>query len=627
MKTLLAVLLLFAPLMLAQEAADQKEKAAGKKSLDDAQSAGIKLSAEINVRDNVNVEAVLLPRTIASMVFGKNIADNYAVIEVNVSNRNKDAALLIQSVYIDYCEWALSGLSGKCNSHERTLQTWETGTDSTKVASVESRIARGQLLQAQTWTTRNTVIKAMKLAGSIAAGFAFPFTADVTRGINAWNGTVVPGADAFWPDATVAQLNRISDFGFQNNKVIPQQAADIVVAFFPIDRFLTPGFKKIFLASPALFFNPGAVALDPEARKDKDLERVFEQAYGSREKVDIAFGDLRREMAAGQCEDGHCKLLDFLNKLSLNKVRLVVTGVMTLDLVSVPSKIDSIACDPDVNNPDIWAVPGTKTCTIKGSYLTGGVPVFTDSVQLGISDVSADKDGSTDKSLKFTFKLSKVVAPGTTLKLHVTKTGKNDQVTDSMEFGEAISYMLTAPAVTDVAAPQDGKAKATGTGFYDTPGADFKASARLSAKKDATGDQALKLSNRTGQTFEFSGESVTPACYVVVAQTGNFSSAVSSKQVSLPAPRIGSVVVKGDKKTADINGTQLDKDQCTSATPTVSFGDDQTPQTWKADAAPSTTTASKLTVTVPAPDTNTKAKWIKVRVKIGDSLTTADIKQ
>ena len=89
----------------------------------------------------------------------------------------------------------------------------------------------------------------------------------------------MPGLREAWPDGTVDQLNRISDFGYQANKVIPKQGAEVIVCFFPIDRFLTPGFKKLFLKSPALFFAPLQMLVDPTLKNDAN--RVLKGIGGS----------------------------------------------------------------------------------------------------------------------------------------------------------------------------------------------------------------------------------------------------------------------------------------------------------------------------------------------------------
>jgi hypothetical protein len=63
-------------------------------------------------------------------------------------------------------------------------------------------------------------------------------------------------------------MNLINDVGFRTNTLVPKQAAEVIVCFFPIDRFLTPGLKKLFLKSPAIFFAPLQIVVDRSLEKD-----------------------------------------------------------------------------------------------------------------------------------------------------------------------------------------------------------------------------------------------------------------------------------------------------------------------------------------------------------------------
>src|SRR5271165_1708902 len=113
---LLVVLIAAAYSLLGQQqsaAAADAKTTQQKKILTDATTAGTPLPVTINVADNVNVEAVMLPRAITKRVFGKDVANNYAVIEVNISNRSKDAALVLESLLIDVSEWELAGGFGR----------------------------------------------------------------------------------------------------------------------------------------------------------------------------------------------------------------------------------------------------------------------------------------------------------------------------------------------------------------------------------------------------------------------------------------------------------------------------------------------------------------------------------
>jgi hypothetical protein len=253
--------------------------------MDKAAKNGKDLPVRINVGGNVTAEAVLIPRVDARRIFGREIANNYAVIEVNVGNKSPDASLVIHDIFIDYSRWALSGttLGASGGSAEDPARAnsdpFEASTHPSHVASEEYRVVRGQLLDAQMWTKRNWTMRLLTYAGNLAGAYAFSLSEQgIVKGLNAFSGVAVPGLREVWPDSTIEQLNRVSDFGFRSNRLVPRQAAEVVVCFFPIDRFLTPGFKKLFLKSPALFFAPGQLFVDKTVRPD--VVRVLGEDLG-----------------------------------------------------------------------------------------------------------------------------------------------------------------------------------------------------------------------------------------------------------------------------------------------------------------------------------------------------------
>ena len=250
--------------------------------------------ATASVRQNVTVEAVLLPYDVCKRVFGTEIAKNYAAVELTVSNRSPDSALIVQSVFIDYRDWALSGINfldstrtGEKKSDGGTdWPDYEAPNKAGQISSVEYRVARGELLDRQPWTFRNLSLRALQAAGSIAAAYTFSISEKgIITGIGAFNGEVMPALNALFPDGTVAKSSDQSVLGFQVNKVIPKNSSDIVVAFFPLDRFLTPGLKKLFLKSPALFFAPYALMFDKEARDA--LKPQIEYLLGDRTQAEL----------------------------------------------------------------------------------------------------------------------------------------------------------------------------------------------------------------------------------------------------------------------------------------------------------------------------------------------------
>jgi hypothetical protein len=510
--------------------------------LDKARQNGTNLPVHINgnVEPNVTAQAVLIPRVDARRIFGKEIADNYAVIEVNVGNKSGDAALIIHGIFIDYKNWALSGSSGPSTAAalgdpaRATAEPFQASTIPSQVASEEYRVVRGQLLDAQMWSKRNWTMRILTFAGNLAGAYAFSINEEgIVKGLNAFSGVVVPGIREVWPDGTIEQLNRVSDFGYQANKVIPRQGAEVIVCFFPIDRFLTPGFKKLFLKSPALFFAPLQMLVDKKLKNDADgivksldsglsvdelrqsLPCSLRATRGSlvgQAGDDNTFAAVMDRNAAATCRKefgidevddrnkkggkilqvkdddesrkGFKKLLvlDFISQMSLNNVSVTVDGVMTLDTTTMAARPDGLKFDSVINCGDdksvcFWgntaAEDGVRTGSLTGAYMTGGSVVIAEASDLGITELKTVNEGSTDQSLRFSFKLTKPVPPNTPLHFVVQKVqtgapGTALRTINSLPREYGVGYTPERPKVTGVT--QEGnKLTVTGGNFLDAP--------------------------------------------------------------------------------------------------------------------------------------------------------------
>ncbi|MFZ0797087.1 MAG: hypothetical protein WAM98_04805 [Terriglobales bacterium] len=463
----LALMLPFAMPLSAQK----KDAAAATIAVQDAAKKGFPLtSSSTDVTHNISVEATLIPAKIAKTVFGKEISNNYAVIALTISNRSSDQSFIVHTVFIDYSQWLLSGSSpylpqsdASCSQAQQStksptdqqlsgkeqapsahcagnpLQTWQQRTAPNQIDSVEIRIVRGELLDRQTWSTRNWVLRALQAVGSVAAGFTFATTnTGWIQGIGAYNAHFIPASQTFWPDSTVGQMNRISDFGFQVNKVIAKQSSDVVVAFFPIERFLTPDLKSIFISSPAAFFAPFASLTDPTVnyRLDKYISFIFtpgqldnmkahlsEVVSGACEKLDP-----KNPPAAAQSVELACQTADLVNRLSLNVVHVIVGGTMNVDVNKVPAQITEVDIDQDKDHSATWKKDEALTGVIRGSFLGGGTPTITKPQNLG--QVTAVAEGSSDTELHFTLKLSEDLPAGTTtLTFQVSKKSDGSTIT------------------------------------------------------------------------------------------------------------------------------------------------------------------------------------------------------
>src|SRR5580658_2486739 len=106
---LILLLLAAAPLGWSQNAAKAKQ-------LEAVQPKGFPMKAKSTVKGKVSVDAVLLPARVSQRVFGREIATQYAAVELTISNRSRDASFILHSVVLDYSEWLMGGLSPDTNS-------------------------------------------------------------------------------------------------------------------------------------------------------------------------------------------------------------------------------------------------------------------------------------------------------------------------------------------------------------------------------------------------------------------------------------------------------------------------------------------------------------------------------
>jgi uncharacterized Zn-binding protein involved in type VI secretion len=426
-------------------------------AIDNAGKKGVPLAVTSNVADEASLQAVLIPAGLARRIFGKEVAQNYAVVEVIISNRDTKASLVVHSVFLDYSKWLLSGTSNANRKPLSGLDPSQAATISSQVASIESRLVRGELLDAQQWTARNWTIRTLTFLGTTAVAFEFPFSTDVAKGIGAFNGTVVPGASTLWPDGTVNQINRISDFGFQTNKIIPKQSSDILVAFFPIDRFLTKGFRDEFLKDTAAWFVPSEMLADPKT--EPEFEKIAKplvdgllaniaadspngdsfkgrmlkamlapcsptSASGATSPANGAASTTTGADSARHQDEASCQIQNLLNGISLNNIHVVIEGAMTVDVNTVPATIYGVDFK-NGNLPSIWTTTGTEQAvSITGVYLANGVPAVEDASGKAIDGITVTPipDDSTDTEIDFTIKVTKCIAPGTKIYFVVNKS-------------------------------------------------------------------------------------------------------------------------------------------------------------------------------------------------------------
>ena len=472
-------------------------KAAQKTALQNSakalQTEGATIGSKTNVKDNVQVQAVLLPGAVAARVFGNEIAQHYAVVQVVVANQSEDSSFILQSLFLDSSKWLFSGLDPTVSPciPPPGLTQFQWSSCAGQISSVEYRVIRGELQDASTWTVRNGLVRAATLVGSVAAGVPAFASKNAVKYVSAYNGELVPGLEIFWPDPTIAQLNHVSDLGYQTNKVFPKASADVVYGFFPLDRILTPRLKRVFLSSPALFMYPSELFIDDDiGRKScfmrhycttqSDIDSVrdkvltFVQSSLQPGSTTIRDEGLRLLACPSDAKPGPCDetqlaraqlLRSALDRISINRITVIVGGMMAVNTAILPATVDSLVVDDD-NTASTWTATATSCAslsgTVTGRYLTNAEATVTKiTLPNGIEAKPGDyfdalpfatsTDSATDSTFKFTAKLKNTIPTGTSLMWAVVKSttnsdGKNATVQSS-------DHLMNVTYTGGVAAP------------------------------------------------------------------------------------------------------------------------------------------------------------------------------
>jgi|GEM_PF-3549459 len=529
------------------------------KALQEAAEKGFRISADLNVNSNVSVEAVLLPPNVTRGLFGRAVSDRYAAVELIISNRSRDAALIVHTVFLDYSRWLLSSItaaaeiqpcpSGSLATKDQPqslpacvnrIEPWQAATKSSQIAATEYRIPRGTLLHSQQWSARNLAIRGLEFAGTIAAGYVFSLKEPgFAKGVAAYNGTFLPAARYLLPDSSIDQANRISDLGFRVNKVIPKESSDVVVAFFPIDRFLTPGVKKLFEKSTALFFVPESAFFDSKA------EKLLIQAMP---ELGIKIKELRFQMTEALKEGKADPTTKFLDSLSMNRIRVVVGGSMTLDADTVPASIEGVDFD-EADAAMLWGDPGTKSGAVRGRFLGGGRVTIVNAAAAQITDLAVVQDGSGNESVRFTMKVNKALTSGQKLTFRVDKSDKAQRPVQGIPYElEVKPVLFVTPEISNVERTGD-QLTITGKRFYST---DENPLSLTLEPGSAPGTQAVAVKKLERKPTEIKVDLTTltlaPACWTPKVSVGTMVAQGGKAFAQPPTPKIA---------TAKRNGTRI----------------------------------------------------------------------
>lgn len=164
--------------------------------------------------------------------------------------------------------------------------------------------------------------------------------------------------------------------------------------------------KKLFLRSPAVFFVPAAALVDQDVRNQ--MISILQRLLGA---AQVRKDDSLETLLSNS------KIKGLLDGISLNKVRVKVGGILSVDVDTVPARIDSVTFD---NPATPWDGSHPITGVLAGSLLSNGQPVIDEASQYGITAEAAPAQASSNQ-LPFTLHLSRAVPSGAVLHFHVMK--------------------------------------------------------------------------------------------------------------------------------------------------------------------------------------------------------------
>ena len=198
----------------------------------------------------VRVYRTLIDPKVVADVFGRRIAKRFVVLQVTVTNRNKDYELLIHDLSLDLKGLAIGKAFGKRQ----------------EVSSVELSLLRGVAERGQSDDPRNRFLRVLRGAGTVAAGLigVAKFGKSYAPSVAVWSGPVVTAFSDIFPDATINQMNRLSDSAYSANSIVPKQHSKVMAVFLPQAILLNPEQRKEFWKDPTSLpddFNLRAIAL------------------------------------------------------------------------------------------------------------------------------------------------------------------------------------------------------------------------------------------------------------------------------------------------------------------------------------------------------------------------------
>lgn len=236
-------------------------------------------------------------------------------------------------------------------------------------------------------------------------------------------------------------------------RILGTDKLETLTAALPCYLAYSDGLEEARAKARALAAAPDKtrVNMEKEIEKEREEEDTLLPSWIKTLRDTVDNGEVKHDSCSQKLTPKTVRALNTLGAVSLNNIHVVVDGVMSVATNAVPATIQNIEFTGEKTNSSLWNAsadsPVTLQGTITGTYLTDSTITITNAQDLGISDVAAISDGSSDQSLHFSLKLSKTIPDQTEL----TIVPKKKSAPDGTPYVYKVQYLpTTKPAISKI---------------------------------------------------------------------------------------------------------------------------------------------------------------------------------
>jgi hypothetical protein len=300
----------------------------------------------------------VLPWTIARWSFGREIAENFIVVQVTVRNLNNNEQFLVHDVQL--------------------VVDTQPGVFNRFGSSIDQATIDGVALSAEELWSRSFWLRLATFVGSVTSAANIPISSTLFKNIvSTYNGAFVPALTKFFKDHTSEQIARLDSAAFTNSQsrkvIVSKNDAATFDTFLPVHSLQQIDWEKIYL------YKTGAQKFDEKSGFVLPKKKYY--------------------------KDWSPLAMLGLN----NSTYVIVSGAHIIENAG-QAQLSNIAC-PDNSTIDLTKASGdTVSCNIKGTNLQSVAQLVLENAQ-NSSDkayaqgtVSVSGADSTQGSVAFSIK-------------------------------------------------------------------------------------------------------------------------------------------------------------------------------------------------------------------------------